>query len=122
MTTTINLGIRTESHITLVVLVLLYYLLVEGFLRFLWILTRKPIQDLTITKCFKKTLTILLGINLFNFMQFLIINKRSTTLYRIFDEKFFKLQMTRKPIRDLSQNLGYQYMYTYVLDYNILDF
>ena len=44
----INLGIRTESHITLVVLVLLYYLLVEGFLRFLWILTRKPIRDLTI--------------------------------------------------------------------------
>ena len=91
-------------------------------MRFFFILTRKPIRDLTIRKCFKKTLTILLGINLFNFKQFLIINKRSTTLYRIFDKKFFKLQTTRKPIRVLSKNLGYQYMHTYVIDYNILDF
>ena len=87
----INLGIRTESHITLVVLVLLYYLLVEGFLRFLWILTRKPIRDLTIWKCFKNTVTILLGINLFNFKQFWIINKRSTTLYRLFGVNFRRL-------------------------------
>ena len=111
-----NLGLRTESHITLVILAILYYLLVEGFLRFLWILTRKPIRDLTIWKCFKNTVTLSLDINVFKFKQFVIINKRCTTLYRLFGDIFFKLQTTRKPIRKLFPDLGYQYMYTYAID------